>query len=297
MSTRSPFMSENDTTQNADTDAETTAQSSLTARDQRDAVRTRYSEIATTSSCCDPDPSAGSSANSCGSEIETTQSDRLGYDPEERAAVAPGADLGLGCGNPTALANLSSSETVLDLGSGGGFDCFLAARAVGSTGRVIGVDMTPDMVKRARENIDTNEADNVEFRLGEIEHLPVADASVDVIISNCVINLSPDKAAVFEEAYRVLRPDGRLAISDVVMTAAVPTELRSDPDSVARCVAGAATIHSLETMLAEAGFEDVRIVPEDESREFIREWSNEHDLDEYIVSAMIEGRKPRDGSA
>jgi arsenite methyltransferase len=227
----------------------------------------------------------------------TTQSERLGYTPEETASVASGADLGLGCGNPTALASLDPGDTVLDLGSGGGFDCFLAAQEVGAEGRVIGVDMAPEMIERARENIENNAADNTEFRLGEIEHLPVADRSVDVIISNCVINLSPDKPAVFEEAYRVLRPGGRLAISDVVMTADVPAEFRADPESVASCVAGAATIPDLERLLDDAGFEDVRIVPKDESREVIREWSTEHALDEYIVSATIEGRKPEDETA
>jgi arsenite methyltransferase len=286
--TRRQIMTENDSTQNADTETTSQSQTPLTERDQRAAVRERYGEIGQTDSdarsCCDD-------------EEMTTQSERLGYAPEETASVAPGADLGLGCGNPTALASLDPGDTVLDLGSGGGFDCFLAAQEVGTEGRVIGVDMAPEMIERARENIETNAADNTEFRLGEIEHVPVADGSVDVIISNCVINLSPDKPAVFEEAYRVLRPGGRLAISDVVMTADVPAEFRADPESVASCVAGAATIPDLERMLDDAGFEDVRIVPNDESREIIREWSAEYDLDEYIVSATIEGRKPEDETA
>jgi arsenite methyltransferase len=288
MSTRRQIMSENDSTQNADRETTSQSQPPLTEREQRAAVRNRYGEIGQTDS---------DASGCCDDEEMTTQSERFGYTPEETASVASGADLGLGCGNPTSLASLNLGDTVLDLGSGGGFDCFLAAQEVGAEGRVIGVDMAPEMIERARENIENNAADNTEFRLGEIEHLPVADRSVDVIISNCVINLSPDKPAVFEEAHRVLRSGGRLAISDVVMTADVPAEFRADPESVAGCVAGAATIPDLERMLDDAGFEDVRIVPKDESREVIREWSAEHALDEYIVSATIEGRKPEDETA
>jgi len=166
------------------------------------------------------------------------------------------ANLGLGCGNPTAIASLEPGETVLDLGSGGGFDCFLAAREVGPDGRVIGVDMTPEMVERARENVEKNDADTVEFRLGEIEHLPVADESVDAIISNCVINLSPRKPQVFREAFRVLGPGGRLAVSDVVQTAPFPDDVRLDPSSVSACVAGAATIDEVESMLTDGVHRD-----------------------------------------
>ena len=161
---------------------------------------------------------------------------------------------------------------MLDLGAGGGFDCFLAARAVGPTGRVIGVDMTPEMVARARENAEKAGLGNVEFRLGEIEHLPVADASVDVIISNCVINLSPDKPAVFRDAFRVLKPGGRLAVSDVVATAELPAEWREDMALLSGCISGAADIDALAQMLDDAGFVDVSIEPKEESREFIREW-------------------------
>ncbi|MFU8866473.1 arsenite methyltransferase [Natronococcus sp.] len=211
---------------------------------------------------------------------------------EDVAAVAEGADLGLGCGNPKAFAEMSEGETVLDLGSGAGFDCFLAARAVGDTGRVIGVDMTPEMVSRARENVAKNDASNVEFRLGEISNLPVADATVDVIVSNCVINLAPEKRRVFDESYRVLEPGGRLAISDVVQTAPFPEDVRLDPDSLTGCVAGASTVDTLETMLDEAGFEDIRIEPKAESTEFISEWDADRDLSEYLVSATIEARKP-----
>lgn len=270
-------------------------ETALSASDQREAVRDRYSALAQSeeSGCCEPESSASTSGGCCDdADAIPSDSERLGYNSDEIDAVAEGADLGLGCGNPTALARLQEGQTVVDLGSGGGFDCFLAAREVGTDGHVIGVDMTSEMIERARENIEKNDTENVEFRLGEIEHPPIADESVDVIISNCVINLSPDKPQVFAEAYRALRPGGRLAISDVVMTAEVPAEFRADPESVSGCVAGAASISDLEAMLTEAGFEDVMIDPKDDSHEFIREWSQEHDLEEYIVSATIEGRKP-----
>ncbi|MBM3132509.1 MAG: arsenite methyltransferase, partial [Chloroflexi bacterium] len=197
-----------------------------------------------------------------------------------------------GCGNPQAIAALKPGETVLDLGSGGGFDCFLAAPKVGPDGKVIGVDMTPEMLSKARETAARNGYANVEFRLGEIEHLPVADSSVDVILSNCVINLSPDKERVFEEAFRVLKPGGRLAIMDMVSIAPLPRELASDPTLYCGCIGGAALIADLEHMLKEAGFEHIRIKPKDESREFIREWSPQHRIEDYVVSASIEAVKP-----
>ncbi len=203
-----------------------------------------------------------------------------------------GADLGLGCGNPQAIAALQPGETVLDLGSGAGFDCFLAVRQVGPSGLVIGVDMTAEMVTKARQNAEKAGYGNVEFRLGEIEHLPVADASVDVIISNCVINLSPDKFQVFREAFRVLRPGGRLAISDIVTTAPLPEEVRHDLALYAGCIAGAATIMEIEAMLREAGFKQIRIQPKDESRQLIREWAPGRKIEDFIVSATIEAVKP-----
>jgi ubiquinone/menaquinone biosynthesis C-methylase UbiE len=218
----------------------------------------------------------------------------MGYSAEELAAAPAGADLGLGCGNPQAIAELKPGEVVLDLGSGGGFDCFLAARQVGPGGRVIGVDMTPEMLERARRNAEAGGYGNVEFRLGEIEHLPLADASVDVVISNCVINLSTDKPAVFREAHRVLRAGGRLAVSDVVATAELPQEILRDPQLYAACAAGAATIPDLERIMAQAGFLDIDIAPKDESREFIREWVPGRNLDDYILSANIRARKGSD---
>ncbi|WP_178916099.1 arsenite methyltransferase [Natronomonas gomsonensis] len=259
---------------------------------QRRLVRERYADIAIDdggTSCCSD--TAGS-ADACCDDSMGTDSERLGYAADDIEAVAKGADLGLGCGNPKAIADLEPGETVLDLGSGAGFDCFLAAREVGEEGQVIGVDMTPEMVGKARENVEKNDATNVEFRLGEIEHLPVADRSVDVVISNCVVNLSPAKAQVFREAFRVLAPGGRLAISDVVLTASLPDAVREDPDSLAACVAGASPIETIERLLDDAGFVDARVAPKDDSAEFISEWDDERDLSEYVVSATIEARKP-----
>ena len=216
----------------------------------------------------------------------------LGYSDDDVTAVPEGANMGLGCGNPQAIASLQPGETVLDLGSGGGFDCFLAARAVGEKGHVIGVDMTPEMVSKARKNAATAGFDHVEFRLGEIEKLPVADSQVDVIISNCVINLSPEKKGVFSESFRVLRPGGRLAVSDIVATAELPDSVRQDMALLSGCMAGASSVHELESMLSEAGFTGIRIKPKEESRAFIRDWAPEHKIEEYVVSATIEAVRP-----
>jgi SAM-dependent methyltransferase len=203
-----------------------------------------------------------------------------------------GANLGLGCGNPQALARLRPGETVLDLGSGGGLDCFLAARQVGGEGRVIGVDMTPEMVWRARKTAAESGYHNVEFRLGEIEHLPVADESVDVILSNCVINLSPNKPQVYREAFRVLRPGGRLALADVVATGELPEDVRSSLEALAGCIAGAASVAEIEAQLEEAGFTDLRLELDESSRDFIRAWAPGTHLGEYVASARIEAVKP-----
>jgi SAM-dependent methyltransferase len=224
--------------------------------------------------------------------INTLISTRLGYTVEELAQVPSGADMGLGCGNPKAIAALTPGEVVVDLGSGGGFDCFLAATEVGETGRVIGIDMTPDMLSKARGNAARGRYNNVEFRLGEIEHLPVADNTVDVIISNCVINLSPDKAQVFRDAFRALKPGGRLAISDVVATVELPEEMRNDEQLVAGCMGNASLIGDIEGYLAEAGFTDISITPKDESREFIKDWAPGRGVEDYVVSAYIEAVKP-----
>ncbi len=268
--------------------------------DVRDAVRDRYAEIARAgSSCCGgpscADPStaeAGSGADPLARRTGDAESLKLGYSEEDLAAVPEGANLGLGCGNPQAIAALKPGEVAVDLGAGAGFDCFLAARAVGPKGLVIGVDMTPEMVAKARENARNFVYDNVDFRLGEVEHLPVADATADVVISNCVINLSPDKPAVYAEAFRVLKPGGRLAVSDVVATAELPQEWRDDMRLLSACISGAATLGEVRAMLEEAGFVDIDIRPKDESREFIQEWEPGKKLDDYVLSASMSAFKP-----
>lgn len=253
----------------------------------RTAVRENYGAIAASDAvdCCSP---AGSSS-CCGANSVSIQ---FGYSPDDLAAVPSGADLGLGCGNPVAIAAMREGETVLDLGSGAGFDAFLAARAVGATGTVIGVDMTPQMVSKARANAEQSEHSNVEFRLGEIEHLPVADGTVDVIISNCVINLSPDKPAVFRDAYRVLKPGGRLAVSDIVALTQIPDELAGDLSLYSGCMAGASQVSDLHAMMSTAGFVDIRIAPKDESKALIEQWAPGTNITDYVVSATIEAIKP-----
>ncbi len=240
-------------------------------------------------SCCSTDTDTDSKVEG---SAETT-SVVLGYSQEEVTSVPEGANMGLGCGNPQAIASLQAGETVLDLGSGGGFDCFLAARAVGKQGRVIGVDMTPEMIGKAEKNAVKTGFGNVEFRLGEIENLPVADGQVDVIISNCVINLSPEKRKVFNEAFRVLKPGGRLAISDIVATAELPKRVKQNMALFTGCMAGASTIDALESVLGETGFAEIRIKPKDESKEFIRDWAPGHKIEDYVVSATIEAIKPK----
>jgi len=240
------------------------------------------------SSCCAPSTSCCAPAEPL--DVEE-MSRRLGYREEDVAAVPDGANMGLGCGNPQVIADLKPGETVLDLGAGGGFDCFLAAKAVGDTGSVIGVDMTPDMVSLARKNAAKLGLAHVDFRLGEIEHLPVADASVDVIISNCVINLSPDKAQVFKEAFRVLKPGGRLAISDVVALRELPDTLRNDAGMYAGCVGGAALASDVEGLLRAAGFAEVKVAVKTESRAFIKDWAPGTGVEDYVASADIEAIK------
>ena len=259
----------------------------------RESVRERYGDIARQgdAGCCGPSSDCGDTKITDLISIHNQQSSQMGYSDEELSSVPEGANMGLGCGNPQAIAALKPGETVLDLGSGAGFDSFLAARQVGEGGKVIGVDMTPDMISKARENARKGSYDNVEFRLGEIEHLPVADGCVDVIISNCVINLSTDKPAVFRESYRALKPGGRLAISDVVATAQLPEEIKNDLKLYSACVSGASTISDLESVLTDCGFTEIKIEPKDESREFIREWAPEIPLEDYVQSATIEARK------
>lgn len=258
----------------------------------RAAVRSAYSQVAEASN---NSASAGEAGSCCGvsedSQINSLISTRLGYSQQDRDNVPDGADMGLGCGNPQAIASLQAGEVVLDLGSGGGFDAFLAAREVGERGHVIGVDMTPDMVSKARVNAEQGRFNNVEFRLGEIEHLPVADSSVDVIISNCVINLSPDKARVFSDAYRVLKPGGRLAISDVVASTKLPESMRADTVLHSACVAGASTVNKLESMLTAARFTAIKVEPKDASKDFIKDWVPGSGVEDYVLAATIEAVK------
>ena len=262
----------------------------------RQQVRNSYAEVAEASNSGD---GCGEAASCCGvsddSAINTLVSTRLGYSENDLQTVPEGADMGLGCGNPRAIASIRPGETVLDLGSGGGFDCFLAAAETGEQGHVIGVDMTPTMISKARANAARGKYRQVEFRLGEIENLPVADGSVDVIISNCVINLSPNKARVFAEAFRVLRPGGRLAISDVVASGELPEHIRNDLQLYSGCMAGASQVGELEILLADVGFKNIRIAPKDESKAFIQDWAPGRGVEDYVLSATIEAVKPGGG--
>jgi len=259
----------------------------------RQQVQKSYAQVAEADSngeCC------GTESSCCGvsddNVINTLISTRLGYSRNDLDTVPEGADMGLGCGNPRAIAGITQGETVLDLGSGGGLDCFLAAAETGKKGYVIGIDMTSAMVSKARINASKGNYTNVEFRLGEIEHMPVANDTVDVIISNCVINLSPDKKQVFAEAFRVLKPGGRLAISDVVTSIDLPKEIKNDPTLYSGCVAGASQVDELHTILENVGFEQININPKDESKAFIKDWAPHRGIENYVLSATIEAVKP-----
>jgi arsenite methyltransferase len=221
-------------------------------------VREGYAQIAQAGGpCCLP------SASCCGGvNLAAEISKKIGYADEDLKSVPEGANLGLGCGNPLALASLKEGETVLDLGSGAGFDCFLAANQVGKSGRVIGVDMTPEMVQKARENAGKGGYGNVEFRLGEIENLPVADRVADAIISNCVINLAPDKGRVFREAFRALKPGGRLMVSDIVLRRPLPDFIMNSIAAYVGCISGAVMQDEYLHAIEQAGFRDVRIMEE-----------------------------------
>jgi arsenite methyltransferase len=255
----------------------------------RNEVRIHYAAVARTAAgccsrgCCAPNDPAATTAEAAV---------RLGYSSEDVAAAPEGANMGLGCGNPQAIAALAPGETVIDLGSGAGFDCFLAARQVAPGGKVIGVDMTPDMISRARRNAARTSLTNVEFRLGEIEHLPVPDGIADVVISNCVINLSPDKPAVFRDAFRVLRPGGRLAISDILALKPLPEVVRRDLGLYCGCVAGAASIGETERLIREAGFVDVQVTIDPAGTAALDEMMPGHDLRTLVAAARIEARRP-----
>ena len=253
-------------------------------------VRDHYGRAATNAGRCGSHPS---SPGCCGGRTDRKAAGQaMGYSSAQLQGVTENANLGLGCGNPNAFSHVKAGDVVLDLGSGGGIDCFIAAKATGESGRVIGVDMTPEMIALARQNAAKMNAANVEFRQGEIEHLPVKDRSVDVILSNCVINLSPDKKAVFREAFRVLKPGGRLAVSDVVTSAPLPRHVREDGSMLTGCIAGALTVEKLKSILASVGFRDIRIAPEPGSRQLIEHWLPDSGLQHYISSARIEAVKP-----
>jgi len=253
--------------------------------DIRDTVRDHYAKVAQSeAACCEKD-------TSCGCSI----SEQIGYSKEDLASLPEEAEMGLGCGNPISFAELKTGEVVLDLGSGGGVDCLLASRIVGATGKVIGVDMTPEMISKARKNAASGNYQNVEFRLGEIEHLPAGDNTVDAVISNCVINLSPSKLQVYKEAYRVLKPGGRFAVADMVALQPLPQDLKNDLAAYTGCIAGAEPVSQLQTWLAEAGFENVQILVRQRSREFIQGDTGVGKLDDYIASADVTAFKPAQG--
>jgi len=273
---------------------------------EQDSVRQtateRYGEIArgTESGCgcgegggCCP-PHATPSENTATVEVAGHENapEHLDYSPVDLANVPDGSDLGLGCGNPGAIVALRPGEVVLDLGSGGGLDCFLASSQVDPSGQVIGVDMPPDMVAKARRNAAVGGFENVEFRIGEIEHLPVADESVDAIISNCVVNRSPGKRAVYTEVLRVLRPGGRLAILDIVATVELPDDARADMELLTGCVSGASMIGELQETLAELGFANITVQTSAQSEAFIDEWVTGGNVQDYAESANIEAVKP-----
>lgn len=254
----------------------------------RASIRKNYAKVAKGSvkGCCSGGCCCG------GAPIDINEASfKIGYTEGDLANTPTEANMGLGCGNPLAIASLQEGETVLDLGSGGGFDCFLARRQVGETGYVIGVDMTPDMVDLANKNVIKSGYKNVDFRLGQIENLPVTDSSVDVIISNCVINLSTDKAKVFKEAYRVLKPGGKLSISDVVATEIIPEHIKQDLGLISSCIGGAEYVEDVRKMIDEAGFKDICLTLKDNSREIIKSWQLGEHIEDLVASCIIEATK------
>ncbi len=257
--------------------------------DVREAIRRNYAQVAAEGAgmgCC----AGGCCCGGAAASIQNS-SNNLGYTHDDLSNIPQEANMGLGCGNPVAFASLQEGETVLDLGCGGGLDCFIASRKVGKSGYVIGVDMTPDMISLARRNSEKGGFSNVDFRLGEIEHLPVADASVDVVISNCVVNLSLDKDQVIKEVFRVLKKNGRLSISDVVATTKLPEQIKRDLDLISSCIGGAEYIEDLRQMLQNAGFTDVRLTPKENSKEIVESWGLADGIVDYVASYNIEAIK------
>lgn len=257
-------------------------------------VRSAYGEVAEADNA---NKSCGNSRSCCGvsSKPDHAYSKELGYTQKELESVPEGCNMGLGCGNPQTIASLKQGEIVLDLGAGGGFDVFLAAQQVGPHGKVFGVDMTPEMLSKARANAEKSGYKNVEFLLGEIEHLPLPNNSVNVIISNCVVNLSTHKTQVFNEAFRVLKEGGRIAISDMVADKPLPPEMVNNQELYCNCISGAITIEELKKILADAGFIEITVEPQENSRMFIKDWVPGSDAENYVVSAKIKAVKPRTG--
>ncbi len=261
------------------------------AESVRETVRAGYAKIANESAC-------GAGGGCCGPAAFTPEqlAEALGYDGGELAATPADANMGLSCGNPTVLASLRPGEVVLDLGAGGGFDCFIAGRKVGAAGRVIGVDMTADMIAKARRNLAAfrrqTGLDNVEFRLGEIENLPVADGSIDVVISNCVLNLSPDKPRVWREIARVLKPGGRVAISDLALVQPLPERVRADVEALIGCVAGAVLIEETRAIAQAAGLIDVTLTPKPQYIDAMTNWQDP--LYQRVIASLPAGSKPSD---
>jgi arsenite methyltransferase len=236
----------------------------------------------------------GNPISCCGASSKPLKSytKQLGYSNEEIESIPDEVNLGLGCGNPISEANIIEGEIVLDLGSGPGFDCFIASKKVGPTGKVIGIDMTQSMIDKANNTAKKNNIKNVEFRLGEIESLPVESDFVDVIISNCVVNLSTKKENVYRESYRVLKPGGRFVISDIVATSELPENIKKDVELYNGCMAGASTLSELEKFLKEAGFDSIKIDVNEESRQFIEKWESTGTVKNYVASALIQAKKP-----
>jgi len=270
----------------------------LDANTIRGAVRDTYKQYAEGSQSVGFFPSGGVGGKCTGSCSGPTKNleeyaSKLGYTKEDlELEAASGANLGLGCGNPTAIATLQAGETVLDLGSGSGFDCFLAAKKVGPEGKVIGIDMTSEMVELARKNAEKHGYTNVTFEVGQIEALPLPDNSVDVVISNCVINLAPEKQQVLAEAARVLKPGGRFVVSDVIATQEIPEYIRKDLALYTGCMAGATPVAKLEKMLQDVGFDSIRIEPKADSRSYIGHWAPGSKAEDYVASATIFAYKP-----
>ena len=271
-------------------------------QDVKDTVRAGYAAIATgqRASCCGPDQRSGHAD-------PTRLAQSVGYDAETLARLPDGANMGLSCGNPVAIAALQEGQVVLDLGSGGGFDVFQAGEKVKASGRVIGVDMTPEMLALARKNIEQYRQrtglDNVEFRLGEIEYLPVPDASVDVVLSNCVINLSPDKPQVWREIFRALKPGGKVSVSDIALLKPLPDNIRETVAALVGCVAGAALVEETRAMLETTGFTSIVLTPKPDYVRSMQDWNDPlykqiaealpkgKEIADYVVSLDIEARK------